>query len=327
MDELIANHDLRLADIPGHSSRLCDFAHTIDGYATLGGMANLSALAAAIRDRFANTGGLPWSLTELRSVLFYEYRALRFDFDEPDNRLSRYLEALAAEIRSRVESGDLVGLPHSEILTTERESALRRYRAAAGDCIDCRALGLLHRTESGDWSRPLHHAEGTAVSGVLCVFEAPNFADTFEHDKGRMTCSPETDPSGRFTYELLGSVGLNPEDVVFTNSVLCLPRGVDGKFPVRAAQEKTCSHWLASLLDALDPFAVLTFGAAALRATRRVVDHDLELASAAGSPHAWAGRLLLPLYHPSALGRVARSAPQQLADIQVLGTLLNARHA
>jgi hypothetical protein len=44
-------------------------------------------------------------------------------------------------------------------------------------------------------------------SGVVLVAEAPNFPDTYDVDKGRITVDEETDPTGRFMRELLGPVG------------------------------------------------------------------------------------------------------------------------
>jgi uracil-DNA glycosylase family 4 len=137
-----------------------------------------------------------------------------------------------------------------------------------------------------------------------------------------MTCDPTTDPTGRFIYKLLEHVGLSPNDVVFTNAVLCLPAASSGKFPVSAAQRHACSSWLRRLIVDLDPKAVVTCGAQALNATKLLERHGLTLKSNAGKLENWFGRTLLPLYHPSALGRVSRPEKLQRLDIEALLPLL-----
>jgi hypothetical protein len=62
----------------------------------------------------------------------------------------------------------------------------------------------------------------------------------------------------------------------------------------------------------------VTFGAVALRALTLVESHGLKLASATGRLYPWCGRSLLPLYHPSRLGRANRPAADQERDVAVL---------
>jgi uracil-DNA glycosylase family 4 len=329
VDELVSNDALQLSDVPsgGDSVDLCAFAHTVDGYAELGEGDAGWAFAAVCRSRFDATGEVPWSLTTLRCALFLEYRSYRFTWGAPDDRDRVYLAALAAAIRERLRTGRRSGVPGAAERATSRLEALRRFREAASHCTDCRSAGLVHKTDDGEWARPLFHLEGTGSSDVLCVFEAPNYSDTYDPDKRRMTCNPGTDPSGQFTYELLNHIGLVPEEVVFTNAVLCLPAANDGRYPVRAAQESACSQWLRGLIEAVDPLAIVTFGGAALRAIGRAHNERLVLSEAAGRLSASGTRLILPLYHPSALGRVTRSASQQLADIEALKGPLRVWHA
>jgi uracil-DNA glycosylase len=89
---------------------------------------------------------------------------------------------------------------------------------------------------------------------VVVVAEAPNFDDSFDTAKRRLTLEPDTDPSGAFMFDLLASVGLRPEQVLFTNSVLCLPaRNGEGKHAVCARQQDLCSEWLGRFIDAANP--------------------------------------------------------------------------
>lgn len=66
---------------------------------------------------------------------------------------------------------------------------------------------------------PLFHEEGNVDAEVLFVMEAPNYDDTFDPTKRRLTVDPDTDPTGRFLCERLASeLGLQPDDVMLTNS-------------------------------------------------------------------------------------------------------------
>ncbi|MFN2546087.1 MAG: uracil-DNA glycosylase family protein [Myxococcales bacterium] len=113
--------------------------------------------------------------------------------------------------------------------------------------------------------------------------------------------------------------------MLFTNAVLCLPAKSNGKFPVRTKQLDLCGGWLEQLIGLADPLVVVAFGAQALSALDRLHPHHLRLRQAAGRLHPWAGRQLLPLYHPGRLGRLSRTAEQQLADVAVLKSVVPPR--
>ena len=184
-------------------------------------------------------------------------------------------------------------------------------------CVDCRQPGRLHSDPRHGWAKPLFHEETTCRAPILLVYEAPNFGDTY--DNGRLTCNLTTDQSGRFTLRLLEHVGLRPEDIIITNSVLCLPaRGGDRGFPVFVRQRKTCVRWLRRFIEDLDIKVVVTCGTNALEATRLVHHHDLVLAKSVGVVVDWLGRKILPLYHSSALARITRPEAKQFVDIEAL---------
>ena len=197
-----------------------------------------------------------------------------------------------------------------------KQEVLRAYREDATVCVRCRSNDLIHRHQDGRWARPLFHEEGTCRSGVLFVFEAPNSGDTYDPNKGRMTCDLSTDLTGKFLFRLLTHIGLTPEDVLLTNSVLCLPR-TEG-YRVLPAQRNACLYWLGRLIQDVNPGVVVTCGVKALEAIHILAQHGLELSSSVGRLHPWYGRMLLPLYHPSPRGRITRSAEQQFSDIAAL---------
>jgi uracil-DNA glycosylase family 4 len=201
-------------------------------------------------------------------------------------------------------------------------NTLEVLQAEAAFCARCHDVALLYA--EGDRSAyPLFQKNPPWPVRVMVVGEAPNFDDSFDQAKRRLTIEPETDPSGAFMFELLGSVGLKPNEVLFTNSVLCLPaKNGEGKYPVSARQQDLCADWLGRFIDVADPEVVVTFGGKALEALGRLERHGLTLGEGSGKLHPWRGRRLLALYHPSRLGRVTRPEAMQRADISVLRELL-----
>jgi uracil-DNA glycosylase family 4 len=172
--------------------------------------------------------------------------------------------------------------------------------------------------------QPLLHEGGNLDADVLFVAEAPNYEDTVDPRKGRLTVDPDTDPSGAFIYSLLTrELGLRPDRVLFTNAMLCLPAGGGGDHPGRAVARKQCSHRLRQTIENVDPRVVVTVGAAALHAVKDIEKHRLRLKDAAGSQHPWFGRHLFPVYHTSRRARSTRKETQQREDWQALRTILD----
>lgn len=192
------------------------------------------------------------------------------------------------------------------------------FKSIAGKCTTCRDMGLINHEAQLGWAYPLFDEHSLCPSGIAIVAEAPNWDDTYNESKRRLTYDIETDPTGNFTRELLQSVNLSISDVFFTNSVLCLPAHNGGKYQVKSAQKRNCSKWLKTLIETCDARIVVTLGGQALSALKIISSHKLTLRSDAGKVHIWNNRKLLPLYHPSRLGQVTRSREQQLVDIQAL---------
>jgi DNA polymerase len=189
---------------------------------------------------------------------------------------------------------------------------VERVLGEARVCQLCQADGLLCAD-----AFPVLQRNPPWPAPVLVVAESTNHSDTFGY--GRISVDVvENDPTGKFQRELLASVGLRPEQLLFTNAALCLPREINGKYKVSSVQRARCAPWLRRLIDAANPHLVLTFGGTALTALKAVEAHRLELRESAGRVHPWYGRYLLPLYHPSLLGRVSRRAEKQMEDIGAL---------
>jgi uracil-DNA glycosylase family 4 len=164
---------------------------------------------------------------------------------------------------------------------------------------------------------------------ILFVLEAPNWNDTFTPSKCYLTVDPYTDPSGAFFWDLFtNELGLDPDRHLFlTNSVLCLPRSKNGKFPVTSKQMAHCSRWLKQMIDNFQPKIVCTIGGTALLAATRIDQHRRRrLLDGVGEPIKWYGRVLYPLYHTARLARKppnGRSDDLQRADWRKLRQLYN----
>ena len=63
----------------------------------------------------------------------------------------------------------------------------------------------------------------------------------------------------------------------------------------------------------------VALGGVALDSLRRIEPHEAELASHAGRPINWAGRTLVPLYHPSIQATLTRPHERQRGDWRRLG--------
>lgn len=205
---------------------------------------------------------------------------------------------------------------------------LALYQEEIRACTRCHADGLLHVDAIGGIARPVLARKPTAALGILVVGEAPNYDDTYDAKKQYLTYEPGTDPTGSFMFELLvATVGLTPAqvgDVLFTNAVACLPAERDGAHPVRARQRDQCRPWLARLIDDAAPRIVVSLGVKPLEALRAIEPHNLRVRDA-GTAVPWYGRHLLPLYHPSRLGQVSRSADLQRKDIAALRAFVHGR--
>jgi DNA polymerase len=170
---------------------------------------------------------------------------------------------------------------------------------------------------------PIFQRGGNPDADIVFVFEAPNYADTFDRNKGYMSWGEQSDPTGRLFEELLDTcleVGI--DDVVTLNTVLCLPATKDGEYPVSANQRRHCAEWILKVIDLVDPQVVVTMGAKALDFANQAGELKLQLQEAVGKPIRWRGRHLVPLYHTSSQARKTRSSDQQRQDFRELRRFL-----
>jgi DNA polymerase len=144
-------------------------------------------------------------------------------------------------------------------------------------------------------SAVLSERNGRTGARVMFVGEAPGRQGG---DRTRVPFSG--DQSGRNFTRYLASIDLAREDLFITNAALCNPRSETGanRKPTRA-EVANCSEFLRRQIEVVGPKVVVTLGAVSLAALRAVEYHRLSLRENVGQIHAWHGRLLVPLYHPS----------------------------
>lgn len=181
-------------------------------------------------------------------------------------------------------------------------------------CAKCKRDGLL---DNGAF--PVFQKEAPRSFDILFILEAPNRDDTYNPRKGCLTVDSDTDPTGRFFCDLFKKELQFPMSELFiTNSVLCLPVGKAGKFPVSARQRSNCLPNLIKLIQTFNPLIVCPMGTMALAATDAICNHGIRtMAEAVANPLSWNGRILFPLFHPSTQARNPRNGrpePLQRAD-------------
>jgi len=166
-------------------------------------------------------------------------------------------------------------------------------------------------------ARVLSAACGPVPARVMLVGEAPG-----RRGADRTGVPFSGDAAGRALDDLLSGAGLERARLFITNAVLCNPRDAAGRnAPPSAAELANCSGFLARQFAVADPAVVAPLGAVALAALGAIHPHGLALRDHAGTAHPWAGRLLLPLYHPSPRARAHRPLAMQRADFARLAAV------
>lgn len=169
--------------------------------------------------------------------------------------------------------------------------------------------------------RVLSHANGSPNARVMFIAEAPG------RFGGDATGVPLTnDASGRHFRILLAESEINVKHIFITNAVLCNPRDAQDRNRKPSRSElQNCSGWLRLQIEVVDPLVLVTLGVTALDAIASLERHEYRLRTHCRQPLRWAGRTLIPLYHPSPLVRPWRSDAEQLQDFLWLGDYLRAR--
>ena len=170
-------------------------------------------------------------------------------------------------------------------------------------------------------TKVLSEGNGDIDSKVLFVAEAPGRLGA-----DRTGIPLHGDQTGDNFEALLGNIGWRREDLFITNAVLCNPREENGNNATPTSEEiGNCSAYLEMTIELVDPVVVVPLGATALAALAKIVPHGLDLKGSVAKPFPWAGRTLVPLYHPGPRARVHRSLLRQRADFMSLAKLSDPR--
>ena len=196
--------------------------------------------------------------------------------------------------------------PHS-IRTTTRQ--FEKLCEQVGACFTCSSMNHVHIL--GEVNGPLN-------ADVLFVAEAPGRLGA-----ARTGIPMTSDVTGRRFHAFLEDAGIDRGRVFITNSILCNPLTTNGSNRRPAAREvAACRDFLAAQLRLVRAPVVVAMGGVALETLRRIEPHDAVLARDAGRAMAWAGRTLVPLYHPSIQSTMTRPDEVQREDWRRLGKLV-----
>lgn len=134
--------------------------------------------------------------------------------------------------------------------------------------------------------------EGNINAEILLIGEAPG-AD--EDRIGR----PFVGKSGQLLDKILAACGFTREEHVFLSNVLrCRPPG--NRTP-KDTEVKACIPFLYEQIKIVEPKIIIPLGATALK--HLFQDQTLKITKLRGSWMNWENRLVMPVFHPSALLR------------------------
>jgi len=200
---------------------------------------------------------------------------------------------------------------HNCFRSFARDVRLEDLARAAQHCSLCPRL--VGRTKI------LSSANGNLRSKVVFVAEAPGRLGA-----DRTGVPLYGDQTGANFEALLGNVGWERQDVFVTNAVLCNPTEENGNNDTPTPEEvANCVRYLEMTIELVSPDVVVPLGAVALSALRLICPHAYTLRGHVGRAVPWAGRAMVPLYHPGPRALVHRAVAKQRADFMSLAQLVH----
>ncbi|TAK33628.1 MAG: uracil-DNA glycosylase [Chloroflexota bacterium] len=118
---------------------------------------------------------------------------------------------------------------------------LEKLCAEMALCRDCDLAKTRNKVVPG---------EGREDAKIVFIGEAPGW---HENQQGR----PFVGPAGHFLEDLLGSIGLQRQDVYICNVVKCRPPENRDPFPLEI---RSCAQWLDQQLELINPKVIVTLG-------------------------------------------------------------------
>ncbi len=183
-----------------------------------------------------------------------------------------------------------------------RLPVLDAVREVALGCPRCRLAETRNHVVFG---------EGSPDAEVMVVGEAPG-AD--EDRTGR----PFVGRAGKLLTLLLGTVGLQREQVYICNVLKCRPPGNRNPMP---DEVEACSPYLLRQVELVKPRAIAAFGAFA---AQTLLATPTSIGKLRGRVHDFHGIPLVATYHPAALLRSSAWVRPTWEDLQRLRSVLDA---
>lgn len=192
--------------------------------------------------------------------------------------------------------------------------------------MDCRACELVDGCQGPvpfSWPTAEHLARPVRPGGDVAAAPLPSFLalgeapGPSEDSRGR----PFIGRSGQVLRGLMLDVGLDPDAVMWGNTVSCWPKvGRKTRKPT-ITEMQSCRHNLEAQLS-VAPRYVLLVGGTSLSAFRG----DLKVSSSRGKVYVWMDRyIVMPIYHPASILRkhseIIRS--QTLDDLERWKNIVN----
>jgi uracil-DNA glycosylase family 4 len=206
-----------------------------------------------------------------------------------------------------------VSMNRNRLVSDESKRArFAALTAVAAGCTRCPAM--CERTAV------LGELNGPVTARIMFIGEAPGRKGA---DRTHVPFSG--DQSGQNFDRFLASIGLGREQIFITSAALCNPRTESGaNRKPRKTELTNCSDFLHRTMEIVDPAVIVTLGSVALDAIKSISPHNLTLKESAAKIHAWAGRVLVPIYHPSpqVLASHRREA-EQLRDYRVVARAID----
>jgi uracil-DNA glycosylase len=185
---------------------------------------------------------------------------------------------------------------------TSAEKKLNELREGIEACTRCELFRSAEHAVPG---------EGNPNARIMLIGEAPGW---HEDKQGK----PFVGNSGKFLTELLGSAGLDREDVFISNVVKHRPPGNRDPLP---DEIMACSHWLEQQIEAIDPDVIVTLG----RFSMARYFPGERITKIHGQAKEVGGRYIVPMFHPAAALHNGSLRPEIEADFQKLPRLLAER--
>ncbi len=133
--------------------------------------------------------------------------------------------------------------------------------------------------------------EGNSHAPIFIIGEAPGRDEDLQ---GR----PFVGKSGQLLDKILDACGFSRRDHVFISNIIkCRPPGNRTPLPDEIGE---CKPFLIQQIELIDPKILILLGATALRS---MVGPEMKITRVRGHWIELAGRLCIPVYHPSALLR------------------------